>query len=316
MVFKETCSNELLNILNILQSDEYFVNYFLAGGTSLSLQIGHRMSKDIDLFTLNVQNNENLKNKIYDLFTNFEIINDKANILQIIINDIKVDFVSAKGKLTEPPVVFENYKLCHYKDIAGMKLNTISGETGRKKAKDYVDIAYLIDTLTLPVMFDIYKYKYDKTNILSVKKDLLDVSYINPYTWKDVIMIKNDILVSDVPKYIQSEVKNYNKLYENNKKYVFNVFKTDNNLNIKHEKYDTSYKELKEITGNITKVTELEIYDEQTKKLTYKNQKGKDIYVLQRNNGIHYDIWHFNRNFDKQQALQFIQNWDSNKKKL
>jgi len=314
MLFKNTCSNELLNLLEILQKDTLFKDYLLVGGTALSLQLGHRKSIDIDLFTLYKQDNNIIKNKIDLLFKNNEVINNSENIFQVLINGIKTDFVSATGKLMEKPIIENNFKICHFKDIAGMKLDVINSETGRKKAKDYVDIAYLIDALTLPVMFDIYKYKYNKTNILNVKKDLLDVRYINPYTWKDVIMVKNNIMASDVPKYIQSAVENYNKLY-NNKKKIFNIFKSINRLNITHDKYDTSYKELKETTGDVTKITELETYDEQTKKLTYKNQKGKYVYVLQRNNGIHYDIWHFNRNFDKNQAEIFLQEWNQKHKK-
>jgi len=315
MLFKNTCPNELLNLLEILQKDILFKDYLLVGGTALSLQLGHRKSFDIDLFTLIKQDNNAIENKINLLFNENEIINNNENIFQVLINGIKVDFVSATGKLIEKPIIEDNFKICHYKDISGMKLNVINSETGRKKAKDYVDIAYLIDTLTLPVMFDIYKYKYDKTNILNVKKDLLDVSYINPYTWKDVIMIRNDILVSDVPKYIKSAVQDYNNLYKDNRKCFFNIFKSDNNVYIRHLKYDTSYKDIKEIIGNITEITELENYDEQTKKLTYKNKKGKDIYVLQRYNGIHYDIWHFIRNFDKNQAEIFIQEWNQKYKK-
>jgi len=314
MLFKNSCTNELLKILEILQKDILFKDYLLVGGTALSLQLGHRKSIDIDLFTLNKQDNNAIKNKINLLFEENEVINNNENIFQIFINGIKVDFVSATGKLIEKPIIEDNFKICHFKDISGMKLNIINSETGRKKAKDYVDIAYLIDTLTLPIMFDIYKYKYDKTNILNVKKDLLDVSYINPYTWKDVIMIRNDILVSDVPKYIQSAVKNYNNLYKDNKKCFFNIFKSNNNVSIKHLKYNTGNKDIKETIGNITKITELENYDEKTKKLTYKNQKEKDIYVLQRYNGIYYDIWHFNKNFNKNQAEIFIQEWNQKQK--
>jgi hypothetical protein len=52
MLFKNTCPNELLNLLEILQKDILFKDYLLVGGTALSLQLGHRKSFDIDLFTL------------------------------------------------------------------------------------------------------------------------------------------------------------------------------------------------------------------------------------------------------------------------
>jgi predicted nucleotidyltransferase component of viral defense system len=49
--------------LKELQSFKTFENYFLVGGTALSLQLGHRISDDIDLFTRHDIN----KDEILDL---------------------------------------------------------------------------------------------------------------------------------------------------------------------------------------------------------------------------------------------------------
>ena len=48
---KNTVSDNLWASLNKLMKIEELKNFRLVGGTSLSLQIGHRMSVDIDLFT-------------------------------------------------------------------------------------------------------------------------------------------------------------------------------------------------------------------------------------------------------------------------
>lgn len=41
----------LKDILEDLMNEQLFEPFILVGGTSLSLQLGHRMSVDIDLFT-------------------------------------------------------------------------------------------------------------------------------------------------------------------------------------------------------------------------------------------------------------------------
>ncbi len=41
----------LKNSLQILMESDVFENFRLVGGTSLSLQLGHRISVDIDLFS-------------------------------------------------------------------------------------------------------------------------------------------------------------------------------------------------------------------------------------------------------------------------
>jgi hypothetical protein len=44
-------TDELWEVLQKFQGDVLFKDFNLVGGTALSLQIGHRLSKDIDLFT-------------------------------------------------------------------------------------------------------------------------------------------------------------------------------------------------------------------------------------------------------------------------
>ena len=51
MLQKKSVREPLWNLLKELQHSKVFCNYFLVGGTALSLQLGHRMSDDIDLFT-------------------------------------------------------------------------------------------------------------------------------------------------------------------------------------------------------------------------------------------------------------------------
>jgi predicted nucleotidyltransferase len=46
-----TVSELLLDVLKKLMADETFNDFVLVGGTALSLQLGHRISVDIDLFT-------------------------------------------------------------------------------------------------------------------------------------------------------------------------------------------------------------------------------------------------------------------------
>jgi len=46
-----TTSDELLYVLKKLMTLQILSNFRLVGGTVLSLQLGHRISEDIDLFT-------------------------------------------------------------------------------------------------------------------------------------------------------------------------------------------------------------------------------------------------------------------------
>lgn len=50
MLYTQSVNTRLLEILSELMNNSYFDNFFLVGGTSIALQIGHRLSVDIDLF--------------------------------------------------------------------------------------------------------------------------------------------------------------------------------------------------------------------------------------------------------------------------
>jgi hypothetical protein len=51
MLYYNTINNLLKNSLEIIMSSEVFKNFRLVGGTALSLQLGHRISVDIDFFS-------------------------------------------------------------------------------------------------------------------------------------------------------------------------------------------------------------------------------------------------------------------------
>jgi predicted nucleotidyltransferase component of viral defense system len=53
MLYTRTVSNKTLELLKQMMQDQILANFVLVGGTALSLQIGHRISIDLDLFSIN-----------------------------------------------------------------------------------------------------------------------------------------------------------------------------------------------------------------------------------------------------------------------
>lgn len=51
MLYTETITPAALELLTVLMQDEVFKAFILVGGTALTLQIDHRLSIDLDLFT-------------------------------------------------------------------------------------------------------------------------------------------------------------------------------------------------------------------------------------------------------------------------
>jgi hypothetical protein len=225
MLQKECVLAELLNLLVDLQDSALFKDYFRVGGTALALQLGHRESDDIDLFTLKKLNGEDIAYYLQNHYgNNYEIFHQEESILQTTISGIKVDFVSTPVILIEDPIKEDGITFLGLKDIAAMKLRAIGNK--RNRAKDFIDICYLLKHHTLTEMFEYYKIKYSCNDITNIKKTLAESAGVNPYEWEKVRMIKNDIFLSDIPRILKDEILEYNRANNINPKKLFSFKRT------------------------------------------------------------------------------------------
>lgn len=212
MLQKECVSKSLWNVLRKLQGEELFKGYFLVGGTALSLQIGHRISDDIDLFT-----RENIdKEKIFDYFTQeykdgFIKNNIQNTIVQVTVNDIKVDLVKYNYPFIEEIKEEEGIRYIGLKDIAAMKLAAISNSGDR--AKYFVDLYYLLKEITLKEMFECYKGKYQQKDITHVKKSVVYFKDIPENDWETVRLLDRRLSAEKIKTTILYEVAKYNQFF-------------------------------------------------------------------------------------------------------
>lgn len=193
MLFKETVEPKLLELTRQLCAYPLLKNFVLVGGTALSLQIGHRKSIDIDLFTTEPFETEKMASSLVKDF-NFYINNRFTNTILGTINTIKTDILSHQYNLINPVTEIEGIRMASYQDIAAMKLNAISDNGSR--LKDFVDIAFLSSYLTLQQMLDLFEMKYPGNSSIIALKSLcyfedinFDVDIIyqgNPLTWKTI----------------------------------------------------------------------------------------------------------------------------------
>jgi len=97
MLYKETVTKELWDLLQKLMKEEMLRDFNLMGGTALSLQIGHRLSIDIDLFTTKDFDVHGMLNQLQNKHS-ATVRNIGNNTLMINIGNVKVDILSHKSK--------------------------------------------------------------------------------------------------------------------------------------------------------------------------------------------------------------------------
>jgi predicted nucleotidyltransferase component of viral defense system len=201
---------ELIHLLQKLQKNKAFDNYYLVGGTALALQIGHRISEDIDLFTNidldknSIQTNLNLIKK-----KSFTIINESFAMFQTLVDEIKVDFVSFPYKPIEKVKCEDGIKYLGLKDISAMKLHAVSNRG--TEAKDFIDIYYLLKEMSLKEMFENYMKKYMVDSVLHIKKSLIYFDDIKKSSWDSIKMVKDKVDSLKVKKTLETELA----LFEN-----------------------------------------------------------------------------------------------------
>jgi len=173
--------------------DDRLRHFFLVGGTGLALQIGHRISLELDLFSTNPFDNDQMLSDL-EIGYNFCLDSQNKNTLMGEIEGVKVDFITHNYPLVKPLLLGEGIQMASLYDIAAMKLNAISGNGN--KLKDFIDVAYLSSMLTLSDMLDAYQEKYASRNPTMVIKALDYYQDINfdeniemlggHYSWENV----------------------------------------------------------------------------------------------------------------------------------
>lgn len=170
MLYYKTVNKLLKEVLLQLMAAKAFENFRLVGGTSLSLQIGHRESIDIDLFSdidygeidfdaiekyleANYKYVDHLSNIIPGIGKSYLIGEDKDNAL-------KLD-IFYTDKFIQPIYLEDTIRMATIEEIIAMKLDLVQ-RGGRKK--DFWDLHELFEKYSLNQMLDLHEQRYPYTH--------------------------------------------------------------------------------------------------------------------------------------------------------
>lgn len=148
-----------MDILRFLANQSCLQDFYLVGGTSLALQIGHRLSVDLDFFTSDKKNINEIEHEL--LFLDGIKITGKNNYsLFAEFKGAKVDILLCPYKFIAEPILFDGITLCGKDDICAMKLKTAMNRGAKKY---FYDIYFLLQEYSLGTMMELFEKKY--TNI-------------------------------------------------------------------------------------------------------------------------------------------------------
>ena len=177
-MYSEAISDSVWDLLHRLNSIAQMKSCYLGGGTALALQLGHRISEDLDFFVAEEFDHLFFERTIKSNGLNTLVLNQTFGHTELIIQYVRVDLIRERIPLKFPPKPIDgqmaNLRMADLRDIGRMKILSI-GSRGSKK--DFVDLYCLtrkvipLDSLLILAMEEDHGVRYSKLLFL---KGLVD----------------------------------------------------------------------------------------------------------------------------------------------
>jgi predicted nucleotidyltransferase component of viral defense system len=166
---------------------------YLAGGTALALQLGHRRTEDLDWFTPETLDPGELLADVEAMGRPLTVVQNEVGTFLATVDGVKFSVFRYRYSTIAPFVEANGVNLASIRDLAAMKLLALMG---RATKRDYVDVHELLvkKHMTLPAIVQAFEAKYpscDTSGALRALTFFDDVIGDMPImltatTWKEV----------------------------------------------------------------------------------------------------------------------------------
>ena len=157
-LYWKTISPVMRDILASFGQSRLSGDFYLAGGTALALQLGHRLSADLDFFSP-TQEISSLVEPLRATFQPFSttLASIAWGNLIYLVSEVRVGFYGYGYDLVEPLEDAEGVGLASVTDIGLMKLDALLGRASRK---DFHDLYAICQRIPLRSLLDLAPLKY------------------------------------------------------------------------------------------------------------------------------------------------------------
>ncbi|MCX6290299.1 MAG: nucleotidyl transferase AbiEii/AbiGii toxin family protein [Bacteroidetes bacterium] len=173
--------------------------FYLAGGTGLALQLGHRDSIDFDFFKIDHYDTDTHILKLNTVFNTHDLTvtqQEKDTVSCVVDGSIQMSFFSYPYQLQSPLIQSDYFNLASVEDIACMKVSAISG---RATEKDYVDLYFILQHLSLNDLIDFCRKKFRTVDEVVILKSL---SFFDDVEKEHILFKgKNRVTLKQLQKY-------------------------------------------------------------------------------------------------------------------
>jgi predicted nucleotidyltransferase component of viral defense system len=182
-------------------------NFYLAGGTALALQLGHRDSVDFDFFSTDSFDAVLKLQELERVFVSHHLLvtQEEKDTLSVIIDEnVKASFFGYPYPLLDNLISTEYFPLASPLDIGCMKLSAI---VSRATLKDYLDMFYILQSYSLPTLLEACQRKYPKLDQNLILKSLI---YFEDIVAEPILFMPGfEVSLENIKSDLIDQVKNY-----------------------------------------------------------------------------------------------------------
>ncbi|MCK4554218.1 nucleotidyl transferase AbiEii/AbiGii toxin family protein [Candidatus Parcubacteria bacterium] len=199
---QEVINKKTKRLLATLVRSSLVNNFYLAGGTALALQLGHRKSIDLDWFNQKSFNTDKFKKDLAKI-GKIIIKSEEKDTLNLSLAGVKLSFLGYPYKLFFPLLSWQGIKIADYRDIACMKLDAVSS---RGSKKDFIDLYFILQIISFNELQNLFNKKYKNIDYskLHILKSL--IYFVDADKEPMPIMLKK-ISWQEVKDYFKTTVK-------------------------------------------------------------------------------------------------------------
>lgn len=194
-LFWSTITEDMRLVLGGFANTEMGSRFYLAGGTALSLQLGHRLSVDLDFFSP-TEDIPTIRAYLERSLAPYDatLADSSWGNLVYLAKNVRLGFYGYGFPLVAPLIETEGIRLASIEDIALMKLDAL---LSRAMRKDFYDLYFICRKIPLRHLLDLAPRKYPSVRDFEAQtvkrlvyfenaENDLDPTMLQPVTWESV----------------------------------------------------------------------------------------------------------------------------------
>jgi len=155
----QTVTPLMREVLRTVGKSDLCPRFYLAGGTALALQLGHRRSIDLDFFSATDEVRPEMHRQALRVLESFgpTIVEQAWGNLLLLVQNLHVGFFGYGCALLATPSLAEGVPMASVTDIGLMKLDALATRASRK---DFYDLYAIAQRVPLRDLLDLAPTKY------------------------------------------------------------------------------------------------------------------------------------------------------------